>query len=121
MKVYLLKILGLLFCTLPPAAATLCYFPLWVEAGAGTTVSGAVLLLLTFAFLPCYRLIHSRLASPATYTMWLIAFLLFWLLEKIAAQMIVISFFGFLGNLAGALLFRAAKRQNEKEKEEPTA
>jgi Co/Zn/Cd efflux system component len=52
--------------------------------------------------------------SPAAYVMWLIAFLLFFSLEKIAHEMTVISFVGFLSNLCGAVLFKFAASRKDK-------
>ena len=56
------------------------------------------------------------LKSPAVYTLWLIAFIAFSSLSRIADEMTVISFFGFISNAAGAVLFRLAcggEREND--------
>ncbi|HBJ18262.1 MAG TPA: hypothetical protein DDY70_00730 [Clostridiales bacterium] len=110
----LFSLLGLLFSTLPPAAATLFYFPLFRAGGGRATLSGLVLLLLLFSALPLYRLIRRCLASPAVWQVWLFAFLLFLLLAKIADEMIVISFFGLCGNLVGSYFFRKGEGHHEK-------
>ena len=109
----LLRALGLALCVIPPAAATLCYFPVWRAEGGETLLSGTALLLLTLAAIPIYKLISAHLRSPAAYTVWLIAFLLFLMLSSIAHEMVVISFVGFIGNLVGAILFRLAGGRNE--------
>lgn len=54
--------------------------------------------------------VRKALASPAAHTMWFIAFLIFFTMSKIADEMTVISFVGFLGNGAGAICFRLARR-----------
>lgn len=105
----LLSLLGLISCTVPVTLSILFYFPLWIEAGGAETVSGAVLLLLVMAFVPIVKAVKKFLRSPSAYMMWLIAFLLFFALARIAEQMTVISFVGFVGNFVGAMLFRAAK------------
>lgn len=110
----LFLLLGLLFSILPPALATLAYFPLFRLGGGRVMLSGFVLLLLLFAALPLYRLIRRYLASPAVWQLWLFAFLLFSLLANIADEMIVVSFFGLVGNLVGSFFFRKAGGQSEK-------
>jgi hypothetical protein len=42
--------------------------------------------------------------------MWFILFVIFFLLSKIAHEVTVISFVGFITNLIGTLLFNLAKR-----------
>ncbi len=112
-KGLLLRALGLALCVIPPATATLCYFPVWRAEGGETLLSGTALLLLTLAAIPVYKLISAHLRSPAAYTVWLIAFLLFLMLSSIAHEMVVISFVGFIGNLVGAILFRLAGGRDE--------
>lgn len=109
----LLRALGLALCVIPPAAAALCYFPVWRAAGGEVLLSGTTILLLTVAAIPVYKLISAHLRSPAAYTVWLIAFILFALLSNIAHEMVVISFVGFVGNLLGAIVFRLAGGRNE--------
>ncbi len=110
-----LQILGFILSVLPPVAATLSYFPLWQESEQ--VVSGGVLLLLLLSALPLYKFIKARLASPAGYTIWLILFILFFTLSRIAEEMTVISFAGFAGNALGAVSFFFAKRIGEKRDE----
>ena len=76
--------------------------------------SGMTLLLLSFAALPLYNALKAFLRSPAAYTVWLIAFVLFLLLSRIADEMVVISFTGFVGNALGAICYRLAEgKKNE--------
>lgn len=117
MRNAVLNLLGLAFCTLPVAAATLLYFPLWQARGEGATVAGGALLLLLLAALPIWRAVKACLRSYAVPTVWFISFALFFALSEIAEEMTVISFVGFVGNLIGALLFRAARRKGEKRNE----
>ena len=105
---YGLHILGFLLCILPPVICTASYFPIWKESGQA--VSGGVLLLLLIAAYPLYKFIKRSLASPAAYTVWLALFILFSLLSRIAEQMTVISFVGFIGNALGAVCFYFARR-----------
>jgi hypothetical protein len=100
-----LHILGLLLCIVPPTLVTVSYFPIWNIQNAETVLAGGGVLVLTLCALPLWKLIIRVLRSPASYLMWLIIFLLFFLLSKIADEMVVISFFGLVGNLLGALCF----------------
>lgn len=106
-------LLGLLFSTVPPALATLFYFPLFRAGGGRAMLSGFVLLLLLFCALPLCRLIGRKLASPAVWQLWLFAFLLFLLLANIADEMIIISFFGLCGNLVGSYFFKKGEGRRE--------
>lgn len=110
-KRILLSSLGVLFSTLPPAAATLCFFPLWINKGSTAVLCGFTLLILVVCALPGYKALRRLLHSPASYTLWLIFFVAFLLLSKIADEMTVISFVGFIGNLIGALFFKLSERE----------
>ena len=106
---FILQILGFSLSILPPTICTLTYFPLWREAGAGAVISGGVLLLLLISAYPLIRALKLKLTSPSLPIVWLIAFLGFYILSRIAEQVTVIAFFGFVGNLLGALCFNLAK------------
>ena len=107
-KSIFLRVIGLVLCVIPVSVAVLSYFPAWRAEGGEVLLSGATLLLLCMAAVPLYKLISAKLRSPAAYTLWLIAFILFFLLSNIAEEMVVISFTGFVGNLLGAIAFRLA-------------
>lgn len=104
-----LHILGFMLCILPPAICTLMYFPLWKEIGYEYCIGGGAALLLALCMIPLYKLIQKWLTSYSSYFIWLILFLLFLGLSRIADQMTVISFVGLIGNLLGAVCFRLAK------------
>lgn len=106
----ILQIAGFSLCTLPPSICTLSYFPLWREAGGGAIISGGVLLLLLICAYPLIKAMRMRLSSPSVTLIWLVAFLAFFILSRIAAEVTVIAFFGFVGNLLGTLCFNIAKR-----------
>ena len=109
----LLRALGLGLCIIPVTVSILCYFPTWRAVGGEVLLSGTTLLLLCLAAVPLYKLISAHLRSPAAYTLWLIAFILFFLLSNIAEEMVVISFTGFASNLLGAIAFKLAGGKNE--------
>ena len=105
-----LHIAGLLLCIVPPAVCTLCYFPLWNSVDYESCIAGGVALLLAVCAVPLYKLIARAIQSYSAFVMWLISFLLFFSLSKIANEMTVISFVGFVSNLLGAIVFKIAKR-----------
>ena len=109
---FCLHILGILLCTLPPAICTLCYFPLWTQSSEKTLAGGVLILLLLSAY-PILKLIRKRLSSAASYVIWLVIFVSFFLLSRIADEMTVISFYGFVGNLLGAVCFALGRRRSE--------
>lgn len=111
--IFSLHILGFLFSVVPPAVCTLMYFPLWRAVGYEECIAGGSVLLLALCAVPLYRAIKRGLSNFSAYIMWLMLFLLFVVLSRIADQMIVISFAGFVGNLVGALCFFGAKRMKE--------
>ena len=112
---FFLQLIGLSLCVIPVTVSILCYFPAWQAEGGEVLLSGVTMLLLVLASVPLYKLIKNSLRSPAAYMLWLVAFLIFLSLSKIADEMVVISFTGFVGNALGALLFKLADggRRNE--------
>lgn len=107
-KRLILVLIGFALSILPPLLSVLSYFPLWKERGPGAVVSGFAVLLIALCFTPLFKTVKRVLSSPASYTVWFIIFLVFFLLSRIAEEMIVISFFGFVGNLLGAFAFKLA-------------
>ena len=107
---FCLHILGFCLCIIPPMACTLMYFPLWKTIGYEYCIAGGVALLLVLCMIPMYKFLGERLKSYSSYLLWLVLFLLFLALSKIADQMTVISFAGFVGNLLGGICFHLAKR-----------
>lgn len=106
----LLRALGMALCVVPVTVAILSYFPLWL--GEGTKlVSGLVLLLLALAHAPLLRYLKRVLSGPSSLLMWLVLFVSFFALARIADEMTVISFTGLVSNGAGALCFRLAGRR----------
>lgn len=111
---FILYLLGLAVCTVPVLCTAIAYFPEWVERSDGSAISGFFLLILILAAAPIFKALKMIFHSPASYVMWLLAFLLFFSLEKIAHEMTVISLVGFVSNLVGALLFKIAASGKEK-------
>ena len=110
-----LHILGFLLCIVPPAVCTLNYFPLWREVGYESCIAGGTALILALCIIPIYKLIRKGLDNFSSYMVWLLLFLLFFGMSRIAEQMTVISFVGFIGNLLGAVCFHFARRYRRSE------
>ena len=106
----ILHISGILLCVLPPAVCTLLYFPLWIESGGAKSLAGGAALLLVICVIPIFKLMKRYFSSPASYVIWLIAFIVFSLVSRVAHEMTVITFVGFISNALGAVLFWLAKK-----------
>ncbi len=106
----LLTAAGLLFSTVPPLWATLAYFPLWNSKGGGAMLSGMAVLLILLSATPIFNLVKTYFRTPSAPILWLVIFIVFFVLAKIADEMKVIAFAGFVGNVIGSLFFRLAKR-----------
>ena len=79
-------------------------------------LSGTVVLLLCVCALPLLRLIKSLLRSPTAYVIWLIIFLAFCAISRVADEITVIAFVGFVGNLIATVFFAIANRGDRNEK-----
>jgi hypothetical protein len=113
---FALHFVGLSLCVVPAAVCTLMYFPLWKEDGYASCIAGGTALLLAICALPIFKLISQKLTSVSSYMIWLMVFLLFFAMSKIAEQMTVISFVGFVSNLVGGIFIAAARRKGAVEK-----
>ena len=90
-----LHILGYLICIIPPLGCTLSYFPVW-ERSEGFKLHALCVILIILAVFPAMRLVKRAISSDASYILWLLLFILFYSLSKIADQMTIISFIGFI-------------------------
>ena len=102
------RALGLAVSVIPPLIAVLSYFPLWRKSGGGAVLSGFAILLALMCAVPILKVLKRMLASPSAWMMWLLSFVLFFTLARIADEMVVISFVGTVSGLIGAVLFRIA-------------
>ena len=109
-KFLFFKALGLAFSTLPPLFAVISYFPIWKDRGAEVMLSGLCLFMILISIIPLIRAVKSALKSPSAPFIWLLIFLVFFSLSKIADDITVISFIGFISNLIGAFFFYLARR-----------
>lgn len=109
------NIIGISLSVIPPLLATVSYFPVFLEKGSGATVSGVALLLILLSALPIFKLLRRLLDSPSARTVWIITFIAFFTLGKIADEMTVISFVGAISNLIGSVFFALARRRKDDE------
>ena len=112
-----LNLAGLTFSVLPPFIATVSYFPLFAEKGGGSVVSGIALILAILCATPLLKFIKRVFDSPSARTVWIITFILFFTLGKIADEMTVIAFVGAVSNMIGSVFFTLAKRRRVNEKQ----
>lgn len=108
----------MLLSVVPPLCATLSYFPLWRRMGSTPLLCGMCVLLAVLSFLPLWRAVRAHLRGVCIWSVWLCLFILFRVFSHIAAQITVVAFFGFIGNLGGAVCFRLARLTDRKRREE---
>lgn len=109
-----IRVVALLASIVPPLVCTMQYFPVWRERGGTTLLSGITLLLLLLCAVPMFKYVRKVLASPSAHTIWFIIFVAFFMLSRIADEMTVISFTGFISNVVGAILFKVADSMGER-------
>ena len=106
-------IFGLLISTLPPLFAVFSYFPIWQREDVYTRISALALCLILICALPLFRYVKRFFASPSAPLVWLFVFIIFFCLSKIADEVTVISFTGFISNLIGAVFFKLSRRRED--------
>ncbi len=106
----LLRLLGMGLCVLPPAVATLEFFPLWLTREE-CRLSALSVFLLLLAAVPLLRLLRTRLRSPSAWMVWLVLWALLAAFEPIIASLRTIALISFPTSLLGALCFRLAKKK----------
>ena len=113
-----LKIAALALSVLAPFIATISYFPLWIDKGAEFAISGISLCIMLVCALPIFKMVKRTLRPPSAPLIWLMIFILFFALSKIAEDITVIALIGFISNLIGAVLFKIADQNTEKKQNE---
>ena len=106
--------LGIIFSVIPVSVSIFSFFPRWVGREDASILSGISLILMLAALVPCFRYIKTAISSASAPVMWLVIFITFFLLSKIADEITVIAFVGFLGNLIGAVFFRLARVKDDR-------
>lgn len=93
-----------------PLAATVTFFPAWVEQSATATVSGMFVILALISAVPLFRIVKEKLKSPSVWMIWLLLFIAFFALESIVSEVKIIALVGFIANLVGAVIYKRGKR-----------
>lgn len=93
-----------------PLAATVTFFPAWVEQSATATVSGMFVILALISAVPLFRIVKEKIKSPSAWMIWLILFIAFFALESIVSEVKIIALVGFIANLVGAVIYKSGKK-----------
>ena len=109
-KRLLFNALGLAISVIPVTVAIFSYFPLWIEREDASLISGISLLLAGLALVPMFKYVKRILSCASAPIMWLVVFVIFFCLSRIADEVTVISFVGFTTNLISAAMFKIAQR-----------
>ena len=106
-----LKLFSLILCTIPPALATLYYFPIWYrESRFEIVIPGVAVMCFCLCSIPILRWVMKKIKSPAIWMVWTVAAVLLVAMEKILPQLTVICEIGAATNIVGAVLWKLAER-----------
>lgn len=97
-----------------PLCATLSQFPVWIDRSAAATVSGLAVVFACLSVIPFLRQIKEFFKSPSAWVMWGILFLIFFALRSIIDEMVLICFFGFIGNVIGEFIYKYGEKIKNK-------
>lgn len=113
-----LYVLGLLLCVVPACLAVLDRFRFWQT---GQRVSVAVIFLLAVCCIPLWRQIKNGLKAfaenPSAWGVWLVLTVIFWLFDRIAADMLIICYIALPCSLLGGFLMGLAHKKWHREDE----
>ena len=105
-----------------PMVVALNQFPLWVEQSAEATMSGICLVLIGLSIIPFLKQIREYFKSPSAWVVWGVILAILVLLRSIIDQILIVSFAGFIANIAGAFIYNIGKgfdkRKEKKENDE---
>ena len=99
-----------------PLAATFAYFPMWVQRGSDTTISGVFVVFALLSLIPAILVFKQKIKTPAVWTMWVIVFVMLLGLYQIIEQMLVISAVGAASNVLGAGLYKYGENIENRDK-----
>jgi hypothetical protein len=92
-----------------PMVVALNQFPLWVEQSAEATMSGICLVLIGLSIIPFLKQIREYFKSPSAWVVWGVILAILVLLRSIIDQILIVSFAGFIANIAGAFIYNIGK------------
>lgn len=115
LKAFILRVIGLGVCILPPVITTLEYFPLWFSE-TETAISALSAMMIALCCLPFFKQIKQYFRNtPAAWVIWLVIYILVTVFNKLADGIETVAFIGVLSNLAGGCIFRVEKRIKARE------
>lgn len=97
-----------------PLAATLSQFPVWVARSSDATVSGIFLVFALLSAIPLMRAIKSAIHSPSAPMVWTGIFLVFFALNSIMSEALIICGVGAVSNWVGAAIHKLGTKVAEK-------
>lgn len=111
LKKVLYDALGLCCCLIPPIACTCTYFPVWKQTvGTWAMVGGTVAIIAVVAFIVLAKYCRTRIKSPSPVFISLCLWLFFTLIEQTVTGLKMVTFWLFIGSLAGSLFFWLSDR-----------
>lgn len=108
-----LSVFGYVLCIVPPALATLEFFPLWLTDGE-KSISALSLLLLCISAVPLFRAYRRHVKTPSAILLWLALFLLMTAFRSIVNEIRCVALVGLVSSLPGTLCIFFAKRIKDK-------
>lgn len=107
-----LRILGFLFCVLPPALVVLDQYPLMTTSAR---LSGLAVILLVLCAVPLWRHLKELLKSPSAWLMWGIVLLFCLVVKAVLEELTLVAMIAFPSSVIGAVLFYLAKKVEAKQ------
>ena len=109
---------GMICAVVPPLIAFLDNFPVLTEQNYGQAVSWFAVAMIAVCCIPFWRRIKEYFKSPDTAVPWLVSFIVFTAVKNLIDGMIIVTFWGLIGNLIAKGLFFAAHRLDPPKKKE---
>lgn len=113
-KYLLFKILGFVFCILPPLAITIIKYPLWSKS-EGASLSIVSIILIVLCCIPFKKYLQKVWKNPSAWQMWTVIFVADIILENISQMTKAVSLAGIVGSIIGAIMFQISKRYRSEE------
>lgn len=108
-KHVLLTISALIVSILPPLAAAIYFFPLWIERSAGATLSGTICVLGLLALVPLGKYIVRLMRSPSAPMVWGAFTVVMFIAKEIPEELFVVGVIGTVANVIGMALFKLGR------------
>lgn len=114
-KYIILNIVAMAISVVPPVAATLMQFPVWIETSSEATLSGTVCFIIFICCIPFYKQIINYMKSPSVPVVWILIAAAMYIFKEIADQLFIVACVGAVANLIGMIFFKWRDYYKEKE------